>query len=242
MPTVADITWFKRSFHQEIGPALAGTPLNLDMLAAIACQETGQIWGRLQRQGLERQEVLSLCVGDTLDAPNRSAFPRTRAELVAHPRGREMFGIAREALVNMARHVPGFAGAARNPDKFCRGFGLFQLDLQFFRTEPDYFLNREYETFGNALARCVRELRHGLRKLGRQDRTSITDLEFARAAIVYNTGRFRPSLGLKQGHQGPDGRFYGEKILHFVLLSKTVPTPGAAPLVAPSAGSPASVP
>ena len=66
-----------------------------------------------------------------------------------------MFEIARQGLVDMAEHIPAYRGAASRPDKFCHGFGIFQLDLQFFKTEPDYFLSRRYADF-DAGARPLR--------------------------------------------------------------------------------------
>src|SRR5688572_30744308 len=159
MPDSADILWFKTQFEPQIQAAIAGTPLSVDLVTAIACQETGSIWSGLRRKGLPVDRIVALCVGDTLDADKgRAAFPRTRAELEAAPRGKEMFAIARQALVDMAEHVPGFAAVAKRPSKFCHGFGVYQLDLQFFRVEPDYFLNRDYEKFELTLGRCVREL------------------------------------------------------------------------------------
>ena len=113
MPNRDDFRWFKETFHREIEAAIADTPFSLDMLAAIAAQETGHIWGTL-RDKLSLAELLEICVGDTLDADKgRSAFPKTKADLVAAPRGEEMFRIAHEALVKMATHVPGFAGVAQ---------------------------------------------------------------------------------------------------------------------------------
>ena len=227
MPNANDIRWFKEQFHQEIETALAGTPFDLDMLVAIACQETGYIWSILRRKPLTTAEIVALCVGDTLDADRgRRAFPKTKAELVAKPNGRKMFDIARSALVAMARYVPGYAEAAANPNKFCRGFGVFQRDLQFFLPDPAYFLKKKYENFGDTLAQCLNELRSGLRKLRFENKASLTDYEFACVAIAYNTGGFNPSKGLKQGHHNGT-RYYGEEVFAFVALSRTVAMSGA---------------
>lgn len=224
MPDSADILWFKTQFGAPIAAAVAGTPIPADLVTAIACQETGSLWSVLRRKGLPLEKVTALCVGDTLDADKgRAAFPRTRAELEAAPRGKEMFAIARQALVDMAQHVPGYAAVAKRPNKFCHGFGVYQLDLQFFRVEPEYFLNREYERFDRSLERCVRELKNASGKLGFDGRERLTDTECAMLGIVYNTGRFRPAKGLKQGHF--DGqRFYGEAILDYVRMAHTVGT------------------
>lgn len=233
MADAADIRWFKTQFVAPIRAAIEGTPLSVDLVTAIACQETGHIWSVLRRKGLARDRITALCAGDTLDADKgRAAFPRTRAELEAAPRGKEMFAIARQALVDMAQHVPGYEAVARRPSKFCHGFGMFQLDLQFFRVEPDYFLNREYEHFDRSLARCVRELQEGLVKLGLQGRDRLGDRESAMLGIVYNTGRYRAAKGLKQGHY--DGRrHYGEAILDYVRMAHTVAAEGDTPAIAP---------
>ncbi len=225
MPNADDIRWFKQTFHREVAVATEGTPFDLDMLAAIACQETGEIWPVLRRKGLPVAEILALCVGDTLDeSAGRSAFPRTKALLIAEVNGQAMFDIARRALVDMAEHIPAYQRVARNPDKFCHGFGIFQLDLQFFRTEPDHFLQRRYATFEVCAEKCVKELRNAMRRIGLHHQASLTDMEKAAVAIAYNTGGFRPELGLKQGHF--DGtKFYGEKFFDFLQLAHTVPTP-----------------
>jgi len=43
MPNAQNMLWFKQQFRGEIEPALQGTPYTLDMLTAIASQETGEI-------------------------------------------------------------------------------------------------------------------------------------------------------------------------------------------------------
>jgi hypothetical protein len=245
MPDRDDFRWFKDTFHLEIGAALAGTPFSLDMLAAIAAQETGHIWGTLRDQ-LSLPELLEICVGDTLDADKgRSAFPRTKADLVAVPRGEDMFRIAHDALVKMAAHVPGFTAAAGRPNKFCHGYGIFQYDLQFFKKDPDYFLEKQWRSFAASLAKCIEELRAAMERMGIEDQETLTDLEKVHVAIAYNAGSFKPAKGLKQGFF--DGqKFYGELIADFLRLSQTVsipaipalvraPTPGEAPVAPPTA-------
>lgn len=229
--------WFKTTFHRQIEAAIATTPFSLDMLAAIAAQETGHIWSAL-RDKIELSELLEICVGDTLDADKgRAAFPRTKADLVAAPRGEAMFEIAHAALVQMAGRVPAFAGVAKRRDKFCHGYGVFQYDLQFFKKDPAYFLERRWRDFDASLAKCIEELRAAMRRIGFANRTSLTDLEKTHVAIAYNAGSFKPSKGLKQGHF--DGKqFYGEKIFDFLRLSQSVGVAAAPALIeTPSAGA-----
>jgi hypothetical protein len=222
MPDKKDILWFKQQFNQQVGAKLAGTPFTLDMLTAIACQETGYIWRVLRKQGLSVGRILELCVGDTLDADRgRRAFPKTKADLLSRPNGAEMFAISHQALVDLAVFINDFKPAAKKAHKFCRGFGIFQNDLQFFLEEPDFFLQKRYADFDVCLNKCLGELRKAMKRIGWEHKTSLTDLEMAGVAIAYNTGRFNPSKGLKQGFF--DGqKFYGEHFFDFLRLSKSV--------------------
>lgn len=244
MPNAQDILWFKQQFRAEIEAAVQGTPFTLDMLTAVACQETGEIWPILRKKDLSVERILELCVGDTIDAKpgggGRRAFPKNKAELIAHPNGAEMFGIARQALVDMAQFIPGYKGAASNPNKFCHGYGIFQFDLQFFKTEPDYFLQKRYAVFADCLAKAIGELRNAQRRAGLGDKTKLTDLEMAAVTIAYNTGRFIPSRGLKQGFKDSAGKFYGENFFEFLRLAHTVVVPDAVPVDA-TAAQPTSV-
>lgn len=239
MPNSQDILWFKQQFRTEIEAAVQGTPFTLDMLTAVACQETGSIWAILRKKDLSVERILELCVGDTIDAKpgggGRRAFPKNKAELVQAPNGQEMFGIARQALVDMAKFIPGFNGAVANPNKFCHGYGIFQFDLQFFKTEPDYFLQKRYAIFPDCLAKCIGELTNAQRRASLQGKTKLTDLEMAAVAIAYNTGRFVPSKGLKQGFKDSAGKFYGENFFEFLRLAHTVVVTDAVPTPTPTA-------
>jgi hypothetical protein len=243
MPNAADMKWFKENFHAEVEAAVAGTPFTLDLMVALACQETGDVWPILRKKPLTVDQIVALCVGDTLDSDKgRKAFPRNKAELLAFPRGDKMFAVARKALEGMAQHIPGFP--VSNPNKFCHGFGMFQLDLQFFKeapADPDYFLERRYEKFSETLRKAIGELTSAAKKIGLFNKPSLTDMELTAVAIAYNTGGFNPAKGLKQGHN--DGhKFYGEQIFEFLGVAHTVPVPGGGPAVPPPAPAGATGP
>ena len=240
MPNKNDILWFKTEFSQKIEKDVVGTPFTVDMLTAIACQETGLIWSRLRKKGLPTSRVLELCVGDSIDAPSRGAFPKTKHELTLKKDGDNMFAIARKGLVDMANETgdTAYLNVIKNPHKFCHGFGIFQFDLQFFLTEPNYFLKEEYKDFDNCLAKCLKELNHGLDRVGLIGQSTLTNMEMASVAIAYNTGHFNPKKGLKQGFF--DGKlFYGEQYFDFLKLSQSVslPTGGTPPLPPPAKGT-----
>ncbi|MDQ2937565.1 MAG: SH3 domain-containing protein [Acidobacteriota bacterium] len=224
MPNAKDMLWFKQTFHDKIETAIQGTPFSLNMLTALACQETGEIWPTLRKLPLSVDRILELCVGDTIDATatgGRSAFPKTRAHLEAKPNGQRMFQLARQALVDMAHYINQYKGPAANPNKFCHGFGIFQYDLQFFVDEPDYFLEKRYADFDICLQKAIGELRHALKKIGFDHKTTLTDQEMTYVAIAYNTGGFKPAKGLKQGYFN-GSKYYGEQIYDYLMLSKTV--------------------
>jgi hypothetical protein len=226
MPDRDDVAWFKTQFSGDMTAAIAGTPFDIDMLTAIACQETGDVWSRLRRKGLGVDRILELCVGDTIDA--RSAFPTSKAELVAVEGGQKMFEIAHAALVDMAANVPGYSAMAAKPNKFCHGYGIFQYDIQYFKIDPNYFLERRYIRFGESLRKCVGELGNSLSTLGWRDRSSLTDLEKSAVAIAYNTGRYKPARQLRQGYF--DGhKYYGEYFFDYLRLAHSVTVAGQVP-------------
>jgi hypothetical protein len=241
MANANDMRWFKQTFKDRIEPVLQGTPFTLDMLTALACQETGEVWPILRTKDLSVERILELCVGDTYDATSkdpRTVFPTTRDELVHEPNGQQMFEIARQALVDMAQYIPGYQSTLSNPDKFCHGFGIFQYDIQFFKDEPDYFLSKRYADFDACLAKCMEELRSAAHGIGFGNKAFLTDTEMAYVAIAYNTGpgNFNLARGLRQGHK--DGHtYYGQQFHQYLELAKTVQVDGEVHLPTESTGS-----
>ena len=226
MPDKCDMRWFKQTFHEQIDAALQDSPFTLDFMTALACQETGEVWPILRKSDLSLDRILELCVGDTLDAPNRSAFPKNKAALVAvaNPDGQAMFDLAHQLLVEMAQFVDSYKQVAKQANKFCHGYGIFQFDLQFFEDDPEYFLERQFANFDQCLAKAIGELNSAQNKIPTlRNKTELTDREMAFVAIAYNTGHFNPAKGLKQGFRPPGGLFYGEQIFDFNNQAKAVP-------------------
>jgi hypothetical protein len=218
------IGWFKEQFRSKIEVAIAGTPFSLDMLTAIALQETYYIWGKLYTT-LSVNEVLKLCVGDTIDAPNRSAFPKNKAALLSVDKGEEMFDIAREALESVGAYVQEYKKVAdSSPAKFCHGFGIFQLDLQFFKEDANYFLENRWYSFDDCLTKCINELKAALKRAYGSGKTALTDEEKVYVAIAYNRGSVDFSRKFKQGFlDKTSGKYYGEYIWEYLQLAKSVP-------------------
>lgn len=226
------MAWFKGQFAARIQTAIQETPFSVDMLTAIAMQETFSIWGSIYKT-LPVDQVLKLCVGDTLDAPNRSAFPVNKAALLAVPNGDQMFAVAREALESLKPHNAAYKNVANgNPNKFCHGYGIFQYDIQFFKTNPDYFLQKKWYNFEDCLDRCVTELKAALLRAYPGGNSTLTDDEMVYVAIAYNRGSVNFAKGFKQGHKDDSGKYYGEYIRDYLQLAKTVQA------AAPAGGGP----
>ena len=200
--------WFKQQFGADIVAAVSGTPFSLDLLTAIAVQETFEVWGRAYKTK-STAEVLELCTGDVIGEPKRKYFPRTKAELLAHTNGDQMYAIAREALTNMAAVATEYQKYVSDPRRFCHAFGIFQYDLQFLDLRPSYFLNCEWHDFGRCLQVCIQELREAQGRTLYAGKSVLNDTEMVHVAIAYNAGRFDPKKGFQQGHY--DGKkYYGE--------------------------------
>src|SRR4026208_453397 len=187
MTTNESLQWFVKTFSKDLKAAVAKTPFSVDMLAAIAQQETGYMWGSFVARRLSVKKILALCVGDPFDFPGRTAFPKTKFELLAAPRGDERFAIARQALEEMAQYVPSYSKAVSNPDKFCHGFGIFQYDLQYFKedpADPAFFLRKKWVNFAACAAKCVQELRAATKGLGWANKTRLSGKEKIYVAIA----------------------------------------------------------
>jgi hypothetical protein len=91
---------------------------------------------------------------------------------------------------------------------------------------------KKYEQLGETLQKCLNELDEAMQRMGWAEKKSLTDYEMACVAIAYNTGRFKPNKGLKQGYFDGE-KYYGEQIFEFIRLSRTVALPGSAPQLAP---------
>jgi hypothetical protein len=226
MSKVEGIRWFKHNFSAPITAKLKNTPLTLDLIAAIAVQESfDDAWGLIY-QNQKIPDVLMRCVGDTLDAPSRSvsAFPqnRTALEALATPDGKQMFTIARAALVDLATFSRGYKSAVKKDDKFCHAYGIFQYDIQFFQKNSGFFLQKKWSDFGACLELCVGELSSVARTLF-PNKPTLAPEDLVYVAVGYNIGarKVRVGKGFNQGFKSGN-QFYGQNIWDYMHLASTV--------------------
>jgi hypothetical protein len=154
--------WVAAHFAAPIHAAIAGTPVTLPLVQAIACKETHNIWlGRIDT--VDPGTLLTCCVGDASgDAPgsSRSAFPQN-TEAFRQNYGEE-FTTMLIAEANRARALRGLPPAAW----VYKGYGLFQYDLQHVVKDPDFFRNRAWHTIGPCLEKLLAELKRCFKASG----------------------------------------------------------------------------
>ncbi len=217
------IGWFKATFGQQVQDKVAGTPFTLNLVTALAMQETYYVWGNVYKT-IAVDELLKICVGDTLDAPNRSAFPKNKAALLAHAGGPAMFNVARLALTNVGQYNAAYAEVAHmNPNKFCHGYGIVQYDLQFFKDDPDFFIQRQWYDFGICMDKCVKELKAALARAYHSSKQQLNHDEMVYVAIAYNKGSVDLNKDFRQGYKDSSGKYYGQQIDQYLLLAEATP-------------------
>lgn len=214
------LVWFKQNFETKINQNLVNTPFDLLLIMAIAYQETGYVWSRMiDKTSID--DLLFSCTGDTLDSPSRSAFPKNKAELITYKDGSKMFEVAREALKNVGRWDAIYKKLYdNNPDKFCHGYGIFQYDLQFFKTNPNFFLNKEWGDIDKLIQMALSELKAAQNRIPLlKGKTSLSNTEKIYVAIAYNKGTADITKGFKQGYKNESGKYYGELVNEYYSLA-----------------------
>jgi hypothetical protein len=228
----SDIQWFIESFGADIQATMSDTPFKMELLIAIAMQETGYLWRKIRKEIdpstgniMTATKVLELCVGDSIGEPKRGAFPKTEELLRSAKDGEAMFNIARAALKSVGDYEPPYK-KAYNAGKFCHGFGIFQYDLQFFKTNPSFFLEKKWDNLTECLILFKKELNTAMKVVYGLNKKTLTSDEMVYIAIAYNKGSARISNNpnekdrFNQGHQDDSGRFYGQYINDYLQLAK----------------------
>jgi hypothetical protein len=167
--------WMMGNFGPQIVAAVAGTPIDPDLVCAIAAKESSIYWlGFIDR--IAPADLLALCVFDASgDFPGtrRNAFPVNAAALRDDP---HFVGLADMLIAEankMRRVLHGWAPAGY----LYKGYGIFQYDLQHVRDDEAFFRDREWYSFASCMERLMREMRTKLQATG-------GDLE--RAVRAYN--------------------------------------------------------
>ena len=215
--------WFHAEFAAPVAASVSGTPFRPELIMSIAVKEVGYLVQRMRAAGLATEQILIRCVGDTMQ---RSAdkFPSDRVDLEDEPQGEQMFQIAREALAAVAEFSNSYRRVyEETPDAFCRGFGIFQYDLQFYLEDPAFFLGRQWGSFQPCLTRFLQELYDALARNRWRGRQSLSFEEDVGIAIAYNAGRYRPERGRRQGHRNSSsGRYYGEELADLLTVADSL--------------------
>jgi hypothetical protein len=147
--------WMKSNFGGEIQGAVASTPFSLDIVCAIACQETAYVWIHfLDRLSTDR--ILERCVFDASgDFPGtrRNPFPRNTAAF------RQRYGDQfTQMLIDEANETRALRGFGPK-DWVYKGYGIYQYDLQHVTDNEAFFRQKQWYQHDRCLAMLMRELR-----------------------------------------------------------------------------------
>ena len=160
--------WLTENFRPQIEEMIAGIPIDLELVCAIACKETAVMWlGWIDK--LSTADILARCVFDAsgdAQGTSRSAFPRNTAEF------RERYADLAEMLIDEANR----ARALRNLGKAAwvyKGYGIFQYDLQHIDKDPGFFRERQWADFAACMDRFMREFRDKLAASGNDVREAV---------------------------------------------------------------------
>lgn len=146
--------WLKTNFGSKLSAATQGSPFSVDHVCAIVCQETAYFWVSLIDE-LAPQTIIERCVLDASgDYPGttRSAFPVNTTAF----RARYGDGFTRLLIdeANKTRALRGYA-----PKQWVyKGYGLFQYDLQYVKSDEAFFQSKQWYDFGTCLLKAMGEL------------------------------------------------------------------------------------
>lgn len=147
-------SWLMGNYGDKIRAAVVGKPYGAKHLCAIVCQETAYKWLKWI-DTMSPDAILAACVFDASgDYPDtsRSAFPVNTAAF------RAAYGDAfTDMLIEEANKTRRLQGWSDKPWVY-KGYGLFQYDLQYVKSDRVFFENRLWRDFDECLARCCREL------------------------------------------------------------------------------------
>ena len=190
----AAIQWLDSCFGEEVNKAVK-SPFTASDLYGIVCQETAYFW--LQFLGrLTPKDIVARCVLDgsgDVAGTSRRAFPSNTAEFK-----REYGPAFTEILVKEGNKTRLLRGL-RPWSKIYKGYGIFQYDLQFVKTDEYFFKERQWYVFNACLLRCQGEL----------DRT------YARHGTVHEAIRAYNGVG-------PRARAYATNVTYYSKLADDV--------------------
>jgi hypothetical protein len=148
------ITWMKQNFKHEMEDAVRNTPFSVDIICAIACQETAFVWiNWINKKSVD--DIIRLCVFDASgDFPDthRSAFPKNTAAF------QNFYGVEFTNMLiaeaNASRKERGLS-----PKNWVyKGYGIYQYDLQHVKKDEVFFREKQWYNYDKCLKKAMTEL------------------------------------------------------------------------------------
>lgn len=147
-------TWLKTTYSGIIQEGITGTPYTIELVCAIACQETSYKW----LDWIDKYEpdiILARCVFDAtleIEPGARKAFPQTQQQF------RDKYGDALcDMLIDEANKTRALQNWSPRPWLYA-GYGIFQYDLQNIVDDVEWFSSKKWYHMSECVAKLVGEL------------------------------------------------------------------------------------
>lgn len=152
--------WLAPNFDAIVEKNIAGTPFSKKLIYAIALQETAYKWiNWIDKYSTEI--ILQRCIFDAngdFPGTSRFAFPKNKDAF------KKEFGedftnmLIKEA--NLQRKMPqaSYPNGFQPASFLYKGYGIFQYDLQFVKTDESFFREKKWYSFDECLQRVIKEL------------------------------------------------------------------------------------
>lgn len=160
--TIKAAKWLKQHFLLQMQAAVKGTIFDVEDLIAIACQETAYKW-LLWIDKYTPDIVLARCIfdatGDTASTiGDRSAYP---SNLTIFKKDYPI--LAKNLIIegNKQRAMPQQGAPNGWPQSqmiLYKGYGIYQYDLQFVKTDAGFFSDKLWYSIESCLQRLISEL------------------------------------------------------------------------------------
>lgn len=129
--------WLLDHYGPVLQRAFQGTPVPLDLACAFACQESAYTWFTNKKfvAGRSPDEMMQLLALDNVSP--RCAYPRDTDEFKNDKRTADLAPIL-IAICDQSRQARGYSPTG----KLLYGYGLFQYDLQNYKSDPGFWRDK----------------------------------------------------------------------------------------------------
>jgi len=183
--------WLNKNFHKELVKATKDTPFSISLLSAIVAQESGYYLVKNHTMDYETNIILKNCILDATGDIHgtRKAFP-INTLIFKSVYGNKLTN----ELIKESNRAKKFRHITSSSNYVYAGYGLFQYDLQYIKTDEKFFRNKEWYIFENIVEKVIKELSQKYKENKRNMRKTIISyngsgkkaINYAKNVFFYN--------------------------------------------------------